>query len=177
LAESFTSKSTHAQDTVLAFHHQGELMKKISVSVAAGVLALGGLSTFAGPASAATTYDPNVARVANPANVCKSIPGSIAADAQLLGMPIPDLSWFSYTKCVTTLAKGDAVVEPVDVFGDPYKQCDVVGVTYPSTLHSGEGGEEDIFLPDLTVKNRKECGSALYAFHAIFTSLFGAEPV
>ena len=38
-------------------------------------------------------------------------------------------------------------------------------ITYPATLHSGEGDRfEDFLLPDLTVRDRKECGSALYAY-------------
>lgn len=151
-------------------------MRKIPMSFAAASLALSGLIALAGPASAAKSYDPNVARVANPANVCKSIPGTITADAELLGMPTPDLSAFSYRDCVKTLARGEAVVEPVELFGDPYQECDKSGITYPATLHSGEGGEEDALLPDLTVKNRKECGNALYAFHAIATAVFGDGP-
>lgn len=151
-------------------------MKKISMSFVAASLALTGLFMVADPASAAKSYDPNVARVANPANTCKSIPGTIKFDAELLGMPTPDLSWFSYKDCVTTLAHGAAVVEPVELFGNPYTECDNIGITYPSTLHSGEGGEEDFLLPDLTVKNRKQCGSALYAFHAIATAVFGDGP-
>ena len=30
---------------------------------------------------------------------------------------------------------------------------------------------EDVLLPDLKANNRKECGSSLYAFHAIFTAI------
>lgn len=150
-------------------------MRKYSITLAAAAITLSSLTVASSHVAAAKTYDPNVARIANPANVCKSIPGTITADAALLGMPTPDLSWFSYKACVTTLAQGRAVVEPVDVFGDPYAQCDSLGLTYPATLHSGEGGEEDQFLPDLTVKNRKECGSALYAYHLIADTLFGPE--
>ncbi len=134
----------------------------------------------AGSVSAKTPYDPNVARIANPANVCKSIPGTIAFDAAVLGIPTPDLSWFNYADCVNTLARGKAVVEPVEIFGNPYEQCDglvaVGAITYPATLHSGEGDpQEDSLLPDLTVRNRKECGNALYAYHAIATAVFGDE--
>ena len=92
-------------------------------------------------------------------------------------MPAPDLSWFHYS--TRTLAHGKAVVEPVEVFGNPYEQCDMLveigAITYPATLHSGEGGEREQLLPDLTVRNRKECGNALYAFHAIATAVFPEE--
>lgn len=150
-------------------------MSKVAVAgFAAAALVMG-----AAPVSAGAPYDPNVARVANPANVCKSIPGTIRADAALMEMPTPDLSWFHYASCVSTLARGAAVVEPVEEYGDPYAQCAFlvsIGVlTYPSTLHSGEGGAEDAFLPDLTVRNDKECGNALYAYHLIATTLFGPE--
>lgn len=151
-------------------------MKKFHAILASAVLAL---STFASvtPASASEPYDPNVARVANPANACKSIPGSVQYAAAILGFPV-DTSSFDYSACVTTLAQGAAVVEPVEEYGDPYAQCDglvAAGfVSYPSTLHNGDGLEDSI-LPDLIVKNRKECGSALYAFHSIVTYLFGPE--
>lgn len=60
------------------------------------------------------------------------------------------------------------------------KQCDALvafgAFSYGATLHSGEGGaEEDDLLPDLTVNNRKECGSALHAFHAIAEAVFPPE--
>ena len=151
-------------------------VKRLALTAAAASAVVLGL---AAPASAAPSYDPNVARVANPANVCKSIPGTIQYDAGVLQMPAPDLSSFSYSSCVSTLAQGKAVVEPVEVFGDPYAQCDALvagGVfSYPATLHSGEGGPEDQLLPDLTVNNRKECGNALYAYHYIADTLFGPE--
>jgi hypothetical protein len=153
-----------------------KVMNLLSKLVAVGAVAVS--ATAVGSVSAAGhSYDPNVARVANPANVCASIPGTIAFDAALLGMPAPDLSWFDFSDCVNMLARGAAVVEPVEEFGNPYEQCDALvgfgAFAYPATLHSGEGGEEDLFLPDLTVRNRKECGSALYAFHAIATTVFG----
>jgi hypothetical protein len=151
-------------------------MNKIARIVASSGLAIAALAGWSTGATAAHTYDRNVARVANPANVCKSIPGTIAFDANLLGMPTPDLSWFNYSDCVSMLAQGKAVVQPVEIFGNPYEQCDQLvafgAFSYPATLHSGEGGEEDILLPDLTVKNRKECGNALYAFHAIADAVF-----
>lgn len=148
------------------------MSKPVSVIVGL-VLAAGTTFGTAGPASARPAYDPNVARVANPANVCKSIPGSVQHAADIFGIEI-DTSSFSYTDCVTMLAKGDAFVEPADEFGSPYVQCDKLlqfGLTYPSTLHNGTD-EEDMLLPDLIVKNRKQCGSALYGFHTIFTYLF-----
>jgi hypothetical protein len=51
----------------------------------------------------------------------------------------------------------------------------VGAITYPATLHSGEGGNpmEEFLLPDLTVRNSKECGSALYAYHTIVTAFPG----
>ena len=147
------------------------------LALTAGVVLAGSALVGVSPASASTTYDPNVARVANPANTCKSIPGSIEHAAALMGTTI-DTSWFDYTDCVTTMAHGDAVVPPP--FGDPYAQCDMLvnvfgAFSYPATLHNG-ADEEDQLLPDLTVKNRKQCGSALYAFHAIATAVFPEEP-
>lgn len=151
-------------------------MKKISTRIVAATACVGSLFMFSGAASAAPTYNPNVARIANPANVCKSIPGTIQFDAALFGAPAPDLSWFDYDDCVRTLARGAAVVPG---FGNPYEQCAELRqqgfVTYPSTLHSGENGPEDVLFPDLTVKNDRECGNALYAFHAIATAVFGPE--
>lgn len=129
------------------------------------------------PASAATPYDPNVARVANPANVCKSIPGSVQRAAEIFGMPI-DTSSFNYRECVTLLAKGDVFIEPAEEFGSPYAQCDQLEkfgvISYPDVLHEG-ADMEDMLLPDFIIKNRKECGSALYAYHSI-VSFFGPPP-
>ena len=51
-------------------------MKKLS-ALFAGVAVPASSVIVAAPASAAGSYDPNVTRIANPANVCKSIPGSI----------------------------------------------------------------------------------------------------
>jgi len=127
---------------------------------------------FAAPASAASSYDPNVTRVANPANVCKSIPGSIQYFAAMTGQTI-DTSSFDYVGCVTMLARGEAFIEPAEIFGSPYVQCDALaefGVTYPYVFHNTDS-MEDMVLPDLKANNRKECGSSLYAFHAIFTVL------
>lgn len=127
---------------------------------------------LAAPASAAEAYDPNVTRIANPANVCKSIPGSIEHFAAMIGQTI-DTSQFDYTGCVTTLARGEAFVEPAELFGSPYVQCDALaefGVTFPYVFHDTDS-MEDVLLPDLKANNRKECGSALYAFHAIFTAI------
>ena len=146
-------------------------MRRSSVIIAGAVLA-GSALTGVSSASAATGYDPNVARVANPANTCKSIVGSIQNAGMLLGIPV-DTSGFDYSSCVTTMAKGEAVVPPP--FGDPYAQCDflvnVGAFSYPATLHNG-GDMEDQLLPDLTVKNRKQCGAALFAYHAIATAVF-----
>jgi hypothetical protein len=144
---------------------------RTSLTVLAGAVALGSTIALAGPSSAAG-YDPNVTRTANPANTCQSIPGSIAAAADRLGVPI-DTSGFGYTDCVTTLAKGEAFVEPAEVFGSPYERCaelETMGVTYPYTFHDG-ASLEDLLLPDLRAHNRKQCGSAVYAFHAIFTAV------
>lgn len=139
-----------------------------------GTALVASTALVAGPASAATSYDPNVTRIANPANTCKSIPGSVANAGALLGIPV-DVSDFDYAGCVTMLAQGDAFVEPAEEFGDPYAQCDLLVdmgfVSYPYTFHDTDS-EEDLLLPDLMAKNRKQCGSALYAFHAIFTELF-----
>jgi hypothetical protein len=127
---------------------------------------------LAAPASAAQSYDPNVTRIANPANVCKSIPGSIQHFAAMTGQTI-DTSGFDYSGCVTTLARGEAFVEPAAEFGSPYAQCDLLqqfGVTFPYVFHNTDSFE-DMVLPDLKANNRKECGSALYAFHSIFTAI------
>lgn len=147
-------------------------MKKIATSAVALCLATLGATAVAAPAAAAPPYDPNVTRIASPANVCKSIPGSVQHAAEMFGLTI-DTSSFDYSGCVTTLAQGNAVVEPVEEFGDPYAQCDALakfGVTYPYVFHNTDSPEDQL-LPDLQANNRKECGSALYAFHAIFTVL------
>ncbi len=144
-----------------------------TVALLAGATLAGSALVAANPAAASQTYDPNVARIANPANVCKSIPGSIENAGMVLGVPV-DTSSFDYSACVATMARGKAVVEPVDVFGDPYAQCDMLvqvgAFSYPATLHNGTDLEDQL-LPDLTVKNRKECGNALYAFHSIADAL------
>jgi hypothetical protein len=147
-------------------------MNRFARSAAALCLATGAATLVAAPASAAPSYDPNVTRIANPANVCKSIPGSVQHAAELLGATI-DTSSFDYAGCVTMLAQGEAVVEPVEEFGDPYAQCDALaqfGVTLPYVFHDTDS-MEDILLPDLQANTRKQCGAALYAFHAIFTAV------
>lgn len=146
-------------------------MRKLS-ALFAGVAVAASSVILTAPASAAQSYNPNITRIANPANVCKSIPGSIEHFAAMTGQTI-DTSGFDYTGCVTMLAQGEAVVEPVEVFGDPYAQCDALaqfGVTFPYVFHNTDS-LEDMVLPDLKANNRKQCGSALYAFHAIFTEI------
>jgi hypothetical protein len=135
----------------------------------AGVVVAASTVAVAAPASAAESYDPNVTRIANPANVCKSIPGSIQHFAEMTGQTI-DTSGFDYVGCVTTLARGEAFVEPAEIFGSPYVQCDQLGLPYPYVFHNTDS-LEDMLLPDLKATNRKECGSSLYAFHAIFTEI------
>ena len=132
----------------------------------------------AATASAKQPYDPNVARTSNPAHACKSIPGSIEHAAGVFGQPVPDLSWFDYDDCVRTLATGSAVVEPSE--SSVARTTSATSwypwgaITYPATLHSGEGDPfEDFLLPDLTVRHRKECGSALYAYHTIVSAFPG----
>jgi len=148
-------------------------MRKSFALVAAAALAAGTFIAAAGPASAAQAYDPNVTRIANPANTCKSIPGSIQNFATLAHVDI-DTSSFDYAGCVATLAQGNAVVEPVEVFGNPYEQCDflvsVGAFSYPYVFHNTDSLEDQL-LPDLQANNRKQCGSALYAFHEIFTAV------
>lgn len=149
---------------------------KLSASIS-GVVVAAAAVLVAAPASAADSYDPNITRIANPANACKSIPGSIQYFAEMTGQAI-DTSGFDYSDCVTTLARGEAFVEPADEFGSPYEQCDLLqqfGVTYPYVFHAGDS-LEDMVLPDLKANNRKECGSALYAFHSIFTALIPYLP-
>ncbi len=150
-------------------------MKRFALGATLSIASL--LLLGAAPANA-QSYNPNVTRVANPANACKSIPGSAEYAGALFGFPV-DTSSFDYAACVKLLAKGDAFVLPADEFGSPYAQCDLLvnvyhAFSYPATLHNDPTSEEDAFLPDLTVKNRKECGSALYAFHSIF-QFFPAE--
>jgi hypothetical protein len=155
-------------------------MNRFARSAAALCLATGAAAAFASPASAAPSYDPNVTRIANPANVCKSIPGSVQYAADMLGVTI-DTSSFDYSGCVTMLAQGNAVVEPVKEFGDPYAQCDALaqfGVTLPYVFHDTDS-MEDMLLPDLQANDRKQCGAAVYAFHAIFTAVgpyLGVQP-
>jgi len=112
-------------------------MKKLS-ALFAGVAVAASSVIVAAPASAAGSYDPNVTRIANPANVCKSIPGSIEHFAAMTGQTI-DTSGFDYVGCVTTLAQGEAFVEPAEIFGSPYVPCDALaefGVTYPYVFHN-----------------------------------------
>lgn len=141
-------------------------------TVLAGIALLGSTLVATSPASAAGDYDPNVTRVANPANVCKSIPGTVGFAAGMFGVEI-DTSDFDYAGCVRTMARGDAFIPG---FGDPYAQCDaLVGmgfVSYPAVLHAEEGDP----FPDLKVNNRKQCGNALYAFHEIETALLPYLP-
>lgn len=133
-------------------------------SLLAGSVTLLSAVALASPATAATSYDPDVTRVANPANVCKSIPGTIGAltDGQV------DTSDFDLAGCVSTAAKGGFEVPG---FGDPYAQCEaLVGmgvISYPVVLH-GEPGDP---FPDLLARNSKQCGNALYAFHSIEAAL------
>jgi hypothetical protein len=153
-------------------------MNKTTTMVAALCLSASAVLPYAGTASAGHSYDPNIVRIANPANVCMSIPGSIEHAAELFQMPTPDLSWFDYSDCVTMMARGEAFVEPAEEFGDPYAQCDLLqsfGVEFPYVFHDTDS-EEDVLLPDLKANNRKQCGSALFAFHAIFTGLFPEGP-
>lgn len=140
-----------------------------TTALLAGVAFAASTVLVAGPASAAKAYDPNLTRIANPANVCKSIPGSIQHFASMTHNVV-DTSGFDYASCVTTLARGKAFVEPAAEFGSPYVQCDRLGLTYPYVFHNTDS-QEDMVLPDLKANNRKECGSALYAFHAIFTQI------
>jgi hypothetical protein len=153
-------------------------VKKAPSRIVAAAAGVASLFVFSGTASAAKPYDPNVARIANPANVCKSIPGSIEFASNAIGAPVPDLSWFDYSDCVNTAARGAHVVPG---FGSPYEQCAMLiqfgAFSYPATLHSGESGpEEDFLLPDLTVRNDRECGNALYAYHVIASTVFGPPP-
>jgi opacity protein-like surface antigen len=144
-------------------------MRKTHAALAAALLA-GSALALAAPASAAD-YDPNVTRTANPANACASIPGSLEHAGGMLGVEI-DTGDFDYAACVSTLAKGQAYVD-VPGFGSPYAQCaslEAMFLTYPYTFHAGDS-LEDVLLPDLRAHNRKQCGSALYAFHAIFTAV------
>ena len=146
-------------------------MKSFATSAAALSLAIAGVTAVATPASAAPkSYDPNVTRIANPANVCKSVIGSVQNAAAVLDVEI-DMSSFDYAGCVSTLAKGDVVVPG---FGNPYEQCDLLvrvgAVRYPYVFHNTDSFE-DVLLPDLQANDRKQCGSALYAFHQIFTTV------
>ena len=154
------------------------MLKKLALSTAALGLAAAGTVVLSSPAAAAASYDPNVTRIANPANVCKGILGSVPLIAEAFGAPAPDLSSFDYAGCVKAAGKGTLFAEGPDG-GDPYEQCDfLTGVgafSYGAVLHSGEDGEIDAFLPDLKVNDRKQCGNALYAYHTIF-SLLGPPP-
>ena len=143
------------------------MKKAIAAAIGAAALALS--VVFAGPASAAKSYDPDVTRIANPANACKAIPGTLSALEKMFGIDL-DYSDFDYSECVQTLARGEAVVD----FGVPYEQCAALEagvqtpggffqITYPYTFHAEEGDP----FPNLMAKNRKQCGSALYAFHTI----------
>lgn len=92
----------------------------------------------------------------------------------MLGIPV-DVSSFDFSDCVGTVARGEARLP----YGSPYEQCDLLvemgAVTYPMVLHAGEAGPEDDLLPDFLVRNQRECGNALFAYHTI-VSFFPEEP-
>lgn len=149
-------------------------MKKSLAMLGAAALAAPAVVFTASTASAQTSYDPNVTRVPNPAQVCKSIPGSVLNASAIFGIPV-DVSSFDFSDCVKTVARGDALLP----YGSPYEQCAMLVamgvITYPMVLHAGEAGPEDDLLPDFLVRNQRECGNALFAYHTI-VSFFPEEP-
>ena len=96
---------------------KGNVLNLTRKLVVCGAVVASATAIGAETASAEQPYDPNVARIANPANACKSIPGSIEHAAGVFAAPVPHLSWFDYADCVRTLATGSAAVEPAEEFG------------------------------------------------------------
>jgi hypothetical protein len=103
-------------------------------------------------------------------------PGTIVA----LGGQVP--ASFDFNECVRTLAKGEAFID-VPGLGSPYAQCAMLEqgvvtpggtfkIEYPYTFHAEPGDR----FPNLVAHNRKQCGSALYAFHNIEAALPAPPP-
>jgi hypothetical protein len=114
-------------------------------------------------AAAAPSGDPNVTRVANPAQACAAIPATLA------GFGITP-EGFDFSSCV----KDVAAQVPNVAFGNPYEQCalleegvegpfGVLKVTYPYVFHSEPGDP----FPNLQANNREQCARALYVFHTL----------
>lgn len=134
-------------------------MKKIARVGMVAAATFAAVVTSTSAASAAPSGDPNVTRVANPANACASIPGTLA------GFGITPTG-FDYSTCVRTLARD---VPDIPGFGDPAEQCDALVqfgvISYPFVFHAEPGDP----FPDLRANNREQCARALYAFHTIET--------
>jgi len=118
-------------------------------------------------AAAAPAGDPNVTRIANPAQACAAIPATLAQ----FGVTPED---FDFNSCVTEIAKQVPDLEPVAIFGSPYAQCarleageqtpgGLFQITYPYVFHAEPGDP----FPNLQANNREQCARALFAFHTI----------
>lgn len=140
-------------------------MKK---SVRVGMVAAAAFATVAtsvGTASAAPAGNPNATKVANPAQACAAIPGTLAQlDIEPAG--------FSFSSCVRTVSGRVPDLPPP--FGNPYEQCAVLEegvmtpgglmrVTYPYVFHAEPGDP----FPNLRANNREQCARALWTFHTI----------
>lgn len=134
-------------------------------------MAVAMLLALALPASAHTydtydTYDPTVDRTANPAQTCKTIPLFLDWLADELDVALGDYDE-PFAHCVSKLATQSVNIPG---FGNPWQQCELMGLPYPYTFYDGYTGFDDIF-PDLVARNDRQCGNALYAYHTIVTRL------
>jgi hypothetical protein len=123
-------------------------------------------------AAAAPAGDPNVTRIANPAQACAAIPATLAQ----FGVTPED---FDFVSCVSDLAGR----VPNVAFGSPYDQCAMLeagiqtpggffAVTYPYVFHAEPGDP----FPNLQANNREQCARALYTFHTIESYLPAGPP-
>lgn len=138
-------------------------MKK---SVRVGMVAaatFAAVATSVGTASAAPAGNPNATKVANPAQACAAVPGTLAQ----FGL---EAEGFDFSSCVRTVS-GRVPNLP---FGNPYEQCAALEqgvetpggflqVTYPYVFHAEPGDP----FPNLKANNREQCARALWTFHTI----------
>ncbi len=148
-------------------------MKKLARLGMVAAATFAAVATSTSAASAAPSGDPNVTRVATPADACASIPATVAA----FGL---SATGFDYTSCVRTLAGG----VPDLPAGDPYEQCAALEqgietpfgplkVTYPGYVFHSDPSDP---FPNLRVNNREQCARALYALHTIESFLPAGPP-
>ena len=148
-------------------------MKKTARAGLVAAAAFAAVATSTSAASAAPSGDPNVTRIANPANACAAVPATLA---QFGITP----QGFSFSSCVRELA---GRVPDVPGQGSPYQQCAAleggvqtpggfIQVSYPYVFHNAPGDP----FPNLQANNREQCARALYTFHTIESYLPAGPP-